>query len=71
MLVACRQNQCFKQKKHRLHNSGTPDRKFKVIDDNFEQCHEKTCLWGFQQGLTQTGLHNHRRSLQAWNLGFR
>ena len=32
---------------------------------------EKTCLWGFPPGLTQTRLHSHRRWTGAWNLGFR
>ena len=32
-----------------IDNTGTP-----------EPCHEKTCLWGFRQGKTQTGLLSHR-----------
>ena len=31
----------------------------------FEPRREKTCLWGFRPGLTQTGLHSHRRWLEA------
>ena len=26
-----------------------------------EPCHEKTCLWGFRPGPTETGLYSHRR----------
>ena len=37
----------------------------------FEPCHNKTCLWGFQPGPTQTGLYSHRRWLEACNFGFR
>ena len=36
-----------------------------------ELCHEKTFLRGFRPGLTQTGLYNHRRWLEACNFGFR
>ena len=32
---------------------------------------DKTCLWGFRSGLTQTRLHNHRRWLELSNVGFR
>ena len=32
---------------------------------------EKTGLQGFRPGLTQTGLFNHRRWLEALNFGFR
>ena len=31
----------------------------------YEPQHEKTCLWGFRTGLTETGLYNHRRWLEA------
>ena len=31
----------------------------------FELCHEKTCLWGFRPGPTQTGLYNSRKWLEA------
>ena len=34
-------------------------------------CCEKTGLWGFRPGLTQTGLYSHRRWLEASNFGFR
>ena len=33
--------------------------------------HDKTCLQGFRQGPTQTGLYSHRRWLEAPNFGFR
>ena len=32
---------------------------------------EKTGLRGFRPGPTQTGLYSQRRSLEAWNFGFR
>ena len=32
---------------------------------------EKTCLWGFLPGSTQTGLCSHRRWLEDRNFGFR
>ena len=32
---------------------------------------EKTCLLGFQPGLTQRGVYNYRGSLEARNGGFR
>ena len=31
----------------------------------YEPCHEKTCLWGFRPGRTQTGLYSLRRWLEA------
>ena len=35
-------------------------------------CCEKTGLWGFRPGPTQTGLYNQRRWLEAWtDLGSR
>ena len=34
-----------------------------------EPCHEKTCLWGFRPGPTQTGLYSHRRWLKFSDLG--
>ena len=37
----------------------------------FEPCHEKTCHRGIRPVLTQTGLYNHRRWLEAGNFGFR
>ena len=33
--------------------------------------HEKSCIWGLQPGLTQTGLYSHKRWLEAWNFGLR
>ena len=36
-----------------------------------EPRHEKTGLLGFRPGLTQTGLYNNRRLLEASNFGFR
>ena len=36
-----------------------------------EPSHEKTCLWGFRPGPTQTELCGYRRWLEAWNFGFR
>ena len=33
--------------------------------------HEKTCLPGFQPGLTKTGLYSHRRRLQVCKFGFK
>ena len=35
-----------------------------------EPRHKKTGLRGFRQGPTQTGLYNHRRSLEARNFVF-
>ena len=32
---------------------------------SLEPHHEKTCIWGFQPGPTQTGLHSHRGWLEA------
>ena len=43
---------------------------FIVIVINEPRC-EKTGLRGARPGLTQTGLYNHRRWLEALNLGFR
>ena len=37
----------------------------------YEPRSEKTGLRGFRPGLTQTGLCNHRRWLEAGNFGFR
>ena len=37
----------------------------------YEPCHEKTGLWDFRPGLTQTGLYNNRKLLEASNFGFR
>ena len=39
----------------------------RVIDAQllFEPRHEKTGLWGFRPGATQTGLYSHRRWLEA------
>ena len=31
----------------------------------YEPRHEKTGFWGFQPGLTQTGLYSHRKRLAA------
>ena len=36
-----------------------------------EPHHEKTRLWDFRTCMTQTGLYNHRRWLEAWNPRFR
>ena len=38
------------------------------IDFVFEPCYEKTCLRGFGPCSTQTGLYNHRRWIEAWNI---
>ena len=38
---------------------------------SFEPLHEKTCLWGFWPGTTQTRLYSDRIWIQAWNFGFR
>ena len=35
------------------------------IHQTFEPHHEKTCLWGFRPGPTQTKLYSHRRWLEA------
>ena len=32
---------------------------------NYEQHHEKTCLWSFRPDPTQTGLYSHRRCLET------
>ena len=37
----------------------------------YEPWCEKTSLWGFRSDLTQTGLCNQRRWLEAWNFRFR
>ena len=37
----------------------------------FEPVHEKTNNLGFRPGLTQTGLYNHRRWLEAGNFVFK
>ena len=36
-----------------------------------EPCREKTCLWGFCPGPSETGLHSHRRWLEVSNFEFR
>ena len=36
-----------------------------------ELCCEKTCLWSFRPGPTQTRLNNQRRWVEAENFGFR
>ena len=36
----------------------------------YEPIHEKTWLWGFRSGMTQTGLLSYRDELEAWNFGF-
>ena len=41
-----------------------------VEDMLWEPRHEKTCLWGFRPGLTQTKLYSHRRWLDAYNFRF-
>ena len=33
-----------------------------------EQCHEKTCLRSFRTDPTHTGLYNHRKWLEAYNV---
>ena len=37
----------------------------------FEPCCEKTGLWSFKLGATQTGLYSHRIRQEALNFGFR
>ena len=37
----------------------------------YEPRSEKTGLWGFRPGPTQTRLYSHRRLLEACNFGFR
>ena len=37
----------------------------------YEPRSEKTGLWGFRPGPTQTGLYSHRRWLEAGNFVFR
>ena len=37
----------------------------------FEPQHEKIGFQGFRPDLTQTGLYNHRRRLEAWNFLFK
>ena len=32
---------------------------------------EKTCLWGFRPGKTQTGLRSHRSYLEACDFGYK
>ena len=36
-----------------------------------EPRHEKTCLWGWRPGKTQTGLFSSRDQLGSWNIEFR
>ena len=35
----------------------------------YEPRHEKTCLWGFRPGKTQTSLLSYRDKLESWNFG--
>ena len=37
----------------------------------YEPCHEKTCLWDFRPGKTQTGRLNYRDKLDAWAFAYR
>ena len=53
----------FEQKIYILHQS--------ALGSLIELCDEKTCLWVFWPGPTQTGLYGHRRWLMAWKFGFR
>ena len=41
-----------------------------IFLDTHEPHHEKTCLWGFRPGKTQTGLLGFRSLLVSWNFGF-
>ena len=51
---------------------GNPKDKFSRDKFHIYEPHgEKTCLWGFRPGLTQTSLFSYRRLLEAWNFGFR
>ena len=43
----------------------------KVQDDLNEPRSEKTGLWDFRPGPTQTRLYSHRRWLEAWNFELR
>ena len=43
----------------------------RLIHIIYEPVHEKTNNLGFRPGLTQTGLYDHRRWLEAWNFGFK
>ena len=50
------------------HHVGMPEMKIigsSVGKEIFEPRCEKTGLWGFQPGPTQTGLYSHRRWLEA------
>ena len=38
--------------------------------NKYEPRNEKSCLRGFHPGLTQTGLYNHKRCIEACNLRF-
>ena len=40
-----------------------------VGSEPYEPRCEKTILWGFGPGLTQTDLYSHRRRLEALNFG--
>ena len=40
---------------------------FKMIEPR----RDKTGLWGFRPGLTQTDLYSHRSRLEAYNFGFK
>ena len=41
---------------------------FRIITQQwYEPCHEKTCLWDFRPGKTQTGLLTYRSKLESWN----
>ena len=41
------------------------------VSASFEPQIEKTGLWGYQPGLTQTELYSHRKGLEAWIFGFK
>ena len=41
----------------------------KIVSKQYEPRCEKTGLRGFRPGLTQTGLYNYRRCLEAYNFG--
>ena len=46
--------------------NSSPEQQVLVL---YEPRHEKTCLWGFRPGKTQTGLLSYRDQLESWNVG--
>ena len=53
---------------HKFYPSGyfaSKEKSHNLYQSLYELRCEKTCLWGFQPGPTQTGLYNHTRMLEA------